>query len=80
MVDRGDLEQLAELSLGLGKAPDAEVRDPERLADRRLRRLALLGLLERNGGLGVQPSSEVVAASSVEVVRGLGHRSSFYPR
>src|SRR6185437_3407731 len=40
VVDRRELEQLAELGFGLAPAPDPEVRDPERLADRLLVRLA----------------------------------------
>src|SRR5919109_1117652 len=49
VVNGLQLEDGAELLLGLGEAADAEVRDAERLANRRLLRLAPLGLLERYG-------------------------------
>ena len=52
VVRRRDVEHRAELGLSLVVAVDAEVRDPERLADRRLVRLAPLRLLQRHGGLG----------------------------
>src|SRR3954447_9010404 len=52
VVVRRELQQLAELFLGLAPPPDPEVRDPERLADRSLVRLAPLRLLERDGRLG----------------------------
>ena len=48
VVGRRELEHRAELRLGLLPAVDAEVRDAERLADRRLLGLAALRLLERD--------------------------------
>src|SRR5213078_3988140 len=51
VVDRRELQHLAELCLGLAPAPDPEVGDSERLADRGLVRLAPLRLLERDGRL-----------------------------
>ena len=62
----------AELALGLAVALDAEVRDPERLADRRLVRLAPLRLLERHGRLrGHALASD--AAGPAGTVVGLAH-------
>ena len=52
VVGRRELEHRAELRLGLVPALDAEVRDAERLADRRLVRLAPLRLLERTRSPG----------------------------
>src|SRR5438046_8975079 len=49
MVGRRQLQHDAELLLRLLVALDAEVRDPERLTDRRLARLAPLGLLKCDG-------------------------------
>src|SRR5258706_15719753 len=59
--------------LGRGPAADAEVRDAERLADRRLLRLALLRLLERNGRLRGHAALEVGAALLKEAVGRLAH-------
>src|SRR5262249_36112205 len=74
-VDWCELEHLAELRLGLGVAVDAEVRDPERLADRRLLRLAPLRLLERDRRLRGAALLEVGPALLEEVER-LAHRLS----
>ena len=52
VVDGRDLDRRPELPLGFAEALDAEVGDPERLADRRLVRLPALRLLERDGRLG----------------------------
>ena len=57
VVDRLELEDDAELLLRLREAVDAEVRDAQRLTDGRLLRLVALGLLEGDGGLGVQPAA-----------------------
>src|SRR5262249_3895885 len=46
VVVRGELQHRAELGLGLVPALDAEVREAQRLADRRLVRLPALRLLE----------------------------------
>ena len=62
VVRRRELEHGAELRLGLAVAPDPEVRDAERLADRRLVRLAALRLLERHGRLRRHPLPEVLPA------------------
>ena len=51
VVGRRELEHGAELGLGLLPAREAEVGDPERLADRRLLRLEPLRLLEHDRGL-----------------------------
>src|SRR5207247_679528 len=48
VVHGRELEHNAELLLRLAVPADPEVRDPERLADRRLVRLAALRLLERH--------------------------------
>src|SRR5205814_5945286 len=74
VVDRGELEHLAELRFGLGVAVDAEVGDPERLADRRLVGLAGLRLLEGDGRLRGHALLEVRTAL-LEEVEGLAHRS-----
>ena len=60
---------------GLVVAADPEVRDPERLADRGLVRLAPLRLLERHGRLGGHPLLEMPAAL-LEVVVDLAHSAS----
>src|SRR5262249_30892738 len=73
VVDRRKLEHLAELRLRLLPAPDAEVRDPERLADRRLFRLAPLRLLERHRRLRRHPPLEMGATFLEEVVGGFAH-------
>src|SRR5438874_12826005 len=72
VVGRREVEHRAELGLRLGIAPRAEVRDAERLADRRLVRLALLRLLERARSLGGHALLELGPAFLEEVV-GLTH-------
>src|SRR5207248_6243886 len=72
VVDRGELENLAELRLGLLVAVDAEVGDSERLADRRLVGLARLRLLEGDGRLRGHALLEVRTAL-LEEVEGLAH-------
>src|SRR6266513_1710304 len=72
MVGRRQLQHDAELLLRLLVALDAEVRDPERLADRRLARLAPLGLLQGDGRLRGTSLAEV-RSSLLEEVVGLGH-------
>src|SRR3990170_5763626 len=69
VVDGRDLEHRPELPLGLGKAPDAKVREAERLADRGLRGLSPLRLLERHRRLGCVTGREVAASLLVEAVR-----------
>src|SRR6187402_2774664 len=69
VLGRRQLEQRPELGLRLVPALEAEVRDPERLADRGLVGLALLRLLEGDGGLCRHPLAEVGAALLKEVVR-----------
>src|SRR5690348_5868825 len=59
VVDRRELQHLAELLLRLAPAPDPEVRDAECLADRGLLRLAPLCLLERDGRLGSHARPQV---------------------
>src|SRR5215475_9868056 len=76
VVDRRELEHLAELLLGFAPAPDPEVRDPECLADRRLVRLTALRLLQRDGGLGGHARSQVAAPALEEAVRRLAHDAS----
>src|SRR5262249_51690784 len=71
-----DLEQLPELRLGLRPAAEAEVGDPERLADRGLLRLAPLRLLERDGGLCRHAAPQVLASFLEEAVRALAHSPS----
>ena len=73
VVDRSELEHLAELGLGLGVAVDAEVRDSECLADRRFLGLAGLRLLERNRRLRGHAVLQVGSAL-LEKVEGLAHR------
>src|SRR6266511_443637 len=67
VVGRGELEHRSKLALGLLVAPDAEIRDPERLADRGLIGRAPLRLLERDGGLG-RPAAPQMLASLLEKV------------
>src|SRR5438874_1592039 len=74
VVRRRDLEHGAELALGLVVAVNAEVGDAERLADRGLVRLALLGLLQRDGGLRGHALLQVLAPELEQVVRRLAHR------
>ena len=77
VVRRRELEDGAELRLRLLPALDPEVRDPERLADRRLVGLEPLRLLERDGRLRGHALLEVGAALLEEVVR-VGHRCLRY--
>src|SRR5256714_7151171 len=77
VVGRRKLEHLPELGLGLLPAVDAEVRDPERLADRRLVRLAALRLLERDRRLRGAALLQVGPALLEEVV-GLAHVAPRY--
>src|SRR5206468_9731878 len=72
VVGGRELEQLPELALCLHVTVDAEVGDPERLADRGLLRLAALRLLERDGGLRGHALSKVGASLLKEVV-GVTH-------
>src|SRR5262249_58320014 len=73
VVDRRELEHLAELLLCFAPAPDPEVRDPERLADRRLVRLPALRLLERDGGLRGHARPQMAASALEEAVRRFAH-------
>src|SRR4029450_1514125 len=72
VVGRRQLEHRPELLGCLVVAPDPEVRDPERLADGGLVRLAALRLLERHGRLGGHPLTEMPLAL-LEVVVDLAH-------
>src|SRR3954469_20453226 len=74
VVVRRELQQLAELFLGLAPPPDPEVRDPERLADRSLVRLAPLRLLEREARLGRHDCPQMTTATLEEAVGRLTHR------
>src|SRR5262245_13081837 len=70
VVVRGSkLDELSELRLGFRPAADAEVGEPERLADRRLPRLAALRLLERDGRLGGPAVLEVGLPLHEQLVR-----------
>src|ERR1700730_4668415 len=69
VAGRGKLEHGAEFRLGLRPAPDPEVRDPERLADRGLVRLEPICLLQRHGRLRSPPPAEVAPALLEEVIR-----------
>ena len=73
VVRRRKLEHSPELRLRLPPALDPEVRDPERLADRRLVRLELLRFLERDRGLGGHAALQVAPALLKEVIR-VAHR------
>src|SRR5207247_1779303 len=72
MVCGRQLEKLAELVLGLLVALNPKVRDPERLANRSLVRLAPFRLLERDRRLRGPALPEVGPALLVKVV-GLAH-------
>src|SRR5262249_49712981 len=72
LVVRREVDERAELGLGLGPPSDAEVGDPEGLPDRTRARLPPLRLLERDRRLGSHPGAEVLAAELEQVV-GLGH-------
>src|SRR5688572_16736890 len=76
VVGGRELEHGAELGLRLGPALDPEVRDAERLADRRLVRLEPLRLLERDGRLGGHAVPEMLATLLEEVVR-VAHSMAF---
>src|SRR5260370_14192649 len=73
VVDRGELEQLADLGLRLLPARDAEVGDAERLADRCLLWLTLLRLLERDGRLRRHALLELRASLLEESVGRFAH-------
>src|SRR5581483_1249596 len=68
VVGGRELEQCAELGLRLGPPLDAEVRDPERLADRRLVRLPPLRLFERDRRLRRHALLQVRATALEEAV------------
>ena len=68
VVGRREVDHHPELRLGFLVALHAEVRDPERLANRGLVRLAPLRLLERDAGLGGHALPEVLPALLEEVV------------
>src|SRR2546430_6657563 len=72
VVSRRDLEHRAELLLRFLVTLDAEIRDPERLADRRLVRLPPLCLLQRHRRLRRPALPEVGPPLLIEVV-GLAH-------
>src|SRR2546421_820389 len=77
VVDGRELEQLAELGLGGIPAPDAEVRDAERLPDRGLIRFPLLRLLECHRRLGRHAALQMGLALLEEAVRRLAHDSRY---
>src|SRR6266487_3984330 len=72
VVGRRQLEHDPELPLGFFIALTPQVRDSERLPDRRLLGLALLPRLEGDGRLCRPPLLQVVPSLLVEVV-GLAH-------
>src|SRR3954447_7798006 len=74
VVGRRELEHDAELLLGLLVTLDAQVRDAERFADRRLAWLTTLRLLERNSRLGRPPLAQM-GPPLLEKIVGLAHRS-----
>jgi hypothetical protein len=74
LVGRSKLDELPELRLGLLEPLDPEVRDPERLADRRLLGLASLRLLERDGRLRSAPLPQVLLSLLEELIR-FAHRA-----
>src|SRR4029079_6023767 len=71
VVRRRRVEDVLELRRRLAVAPQPQVRDAQRLADRRLVRLPPLRLLERYGRLGVVAVLHVRPALLIEVVHGL---------
>src|SRR5215471_3730859 len=73
IVDGRQLEQRAELGLGLPPTADPEVRDTEGLADRGLVRLTPLRLLERNRRLRGHARPQMAAAALKEAVRRFAH-------
>src|SRR5262249_37890239 len=73
VVDGRELEHGAELLLGFGEAAEPEVRDSERLANRRLVGRTALGLLQRDGRLRCHALSEP-CPTLLEVVVDLAHR------
>ena len=75
VVGRRELEDLPELGGRLIGPAQAEVRDPERLPDRGLLRLAPLRLLQRDRGLCGHAVAEVAPALLEEVVR-VAHRDA----
>src|SRR5262249_20826908 len=72
-------ERSAELRLGLLVAAEAEVGDSERLPDRRLVRLAALGLLQRHSRLRGLAAPQPPPAFLEELV-GVGHSPLRYPK
>ena len=68
-IGRRELDELAELRCCLVPAADAEVRDAERLANRRLLGLATLRLLERDRRLARPAAAKVSKALLEKVVR-----------
>ena len=72
VVGRRELEHGAELRLGLPVALQAEVRDPQLLADRGLVGLEALGLLQRHRRLSSHALLQLLAAFLEQVV-GLSH-------
>src|SRR6188472_3677491 len=68
VVDRRQLEHLAELALGRGPVSDPEVRDPERFADRGLLGLQPARLFERHGRLRRETLTQTGTTQLVKVV------------
>src|SRR5205085_10978793 len=79
VVHGRQLEELPELGLCRVPPANAEVRDPERLADRGLVRLTALRLLERDGRLGGHAALQVSLALPKQAVCRLAHPSSSQP-
>src|SRR5262245_63344065 len=75
VVGGGELDERAELGFSVLPATAPKVGDPERFANRRLLRLALLGLLERTARLLRVTTAQRSLALMEEVV-GLRHLSS----
>src|SRR5262245_54381455 len=73
VVYRRELEHLPELPLGSREVGDPEIRDPERLPDRRLLWLEPPRLLERHGRLRRHALAEASPPELIQVV-GLAHR------
>ena len=77
VVHRRDLEHGAELRLRLLPTPQPEVRDAERLADRRLPWLGAAGLLERDCRLRRPAAAESAPSFLVVLVRACSHEQPF---
>src|SRR6266404_8442618 len=73
VVHRIELEHLAELRLRLFPAANAEVRDPQRLSNRRLLRLAPLRLLECNRRLRRHAALQMRTSLLEQVIGGFAH-------